>query len=139
MDREQCPECGGAYIDGLTCWDQLGAILSWEAQDPALAAVHFLTVACYNLQHPAQFTDVALAGLRTALVDHLQHGTPVTELRRRAGRAYGGSRRVLKPPEERRPILRRWSIPIAEVYAHGEPNAATDRVRAWAARLLSEC
>ncbi|HEY0736847.1 MAG TPA: DUF5946 family protein [Herpetosiphonaceae bacterium] len=51
------PECGGSTVDGLTCWEQLGALIAWEYDDPELAAEHFLTVAAYNLQHPAQFTD----------------------------------------------------------------------------------
>ena len=49
-----CLECGTRRVDGLTCWEQLGAILAWEWQDPELQAVHFLTVASYTLQHPAQ-------------------------------------------------------------------------------------
>ena len=52
-----CPECGGPRVNGLTCWEQLGMIGVWEFQDPELMAEHFLTVASYNLQHPAQFTD----------------------------------------------------------------------------------
>ena len=76
-----CPECGAPATDGLTCWAQLGAILAWEWGDPALQAQHFLTVACYNLQHPAQFTGEALAGLRELFVAHLEQGTEIAELR----------------------------------------------------------
>lgn len=46
-----CPECGAPTGDGLTCWEQLGSILAWEYNDPALMAEHFLTVASYNLQN----------------------------------------------------------------------------------------
>jgi hypothetical protein len=117
----------------MTCWEQLGGVLAWEAHDPALGAEHFLTVACYNLQHPAQFADEVVAGLQAALVDHLDRGVAVAELRRRAGRAYQGSRRVLRPEAERRPVLRRWAMTIADVYLPARPEGAAERVRRWAA------
>jgi hypothetical protein len=132
---ETCPECGGARVNGLTCWEQLGMIGVWEFQDPALLAEHFLTVASYNLQHPAQFTDEAIAGLRVALIDRLDKGTPVSELRRRAGRTYQGSRRVLRPGAERHPTLRAWPMTIADVYLPDQPQGAPERVRAWAASI----
>lgn len=133
-----CPECGALHIDGLTCWEQLGAILAWEWQDPALQAQHFLTVASYNLQHPAQFTDEALAGLRALYVEHLDRGAPVAELRHRVGRLAEGSRRILKPENERRPVLRRWRLTVADVYQAGDPAGAAQRVRDWAESIREE-
>ncbi len=59
-DIETCPECGARSVNGMNCWEQLGLLLAWEYDDPELQAEHFLTVAAYNLQHPAQFTDEAL-------------------------------------------------------------------------------
>ena len=133
-----CPECGAPLVDGMTCWEQLGGILAWEAQDPELQAVHFLTVATYNLQHPAQFTDEAVAGLRSALIDHLDQGVAVEKLRRRASQAYEGKRRVFKAEAEQRPVLRRWPMTIADVYLPDQPEGAAARVRAWAAAVRSE-
>jgi hypothetical protein len=133
-----CPECGAPLVDGMTCWEQLGAIGAWEFQDPELMAEHFLTVATYNLQHPAQFTDEALAGLRVALIDRLDQGVAVEELRRRAARAYAGKRRVRKAEAERRPVLRRWRMTIADVYIPDQPQGAAARVRAWAAAVRSD-
>jgi hypothetical protein len=69
-----CPECGASPVDGLNCWEQLGMVISWEGQDPELAAEHFLTVASYNLQHPAQFTEEALAGLRASFIERVDRG-----------------------------------------------------------------
>jgi Family of unknown function (DUF5946) len=122
----------------MSCWEQLGALLAWEADDPELAAEHFLTVACYNLQHPAQFTDEALAGLRAAFTDRLDIGVAVAELRRRASRQFDGPRRVLKDASERRPVLRPWSTTIAGVYLPGHPEGAAERVRAWAGAVRRE-
>ena len=133
-----CAECGAPPVSGMNCWAQLGALLAWEWDDPALQAEHFLTVASYNLQHPAQFTDDALAGLRSAFVERLDKGVGVKELRRRAARGYEGKMRVLKPTSERRPVPRRWSMTIADVYLPDQPHAATARVRAWAAAIRAE-
>ena len=130
-----CPECGAFEVDGLDCWGQLGGVLAWEAHDPELAGEHFLTVACYNLQHPAQFTAAALDNLRAGLIAHLEQGVAIAELRRRASRAFEGAQRVLKPAAERRPVLRRWPLTIADVYLPAQPAGAADRVRAWAAAV----
>ena len=130
-----CPECGAPVVDGLSCWEQLGAILAWEWQDPALLAVHFLTVASYNLQHPAQFTDDALAGLRAAFIEHLDQGVSVAEVRRRVSSVAEGKMRVLKPEANRRPVLRPWPMTVADVYLPDQPQGAADRVRAWAAAI----
>jgi len=139
MDGEgACPECGAPTVARRSCWEQLGALLAWEFDDPALQAEHFLTVAAYNLQHPAQFTDEALAGLRAAFVERLDRGVAVEELRRRAARRFEGKTRVLRKPAERRPVLRRWKITIADVYTPERPAGAADRVRAWAAAIRQE-
>ncbi|MBI3968761.1 MAG: hypothetical protein HY329_24255 [Chloroflexi bacterium] len=125
-------------MNGLTCWEQLGAIPAWESQDPELLAEHFLTVASYNLQHPAPFTDEALADLRTAFVDRLDHNVPVEHLRRRAAKTYAGKKRVLKKESERRPALRPWSIMIADVYLPDQPEGADASGRAWARSIRAE-
>ena len=135
QQRARCPECGAPAIDGLSCWEMLGWLLAWEAHDPELSAEHFLTVASYNLQHPAQFTDAAIAGLRAAYIDHLDRGVPTSELRRRVGTAVAGDTRVLRPKAERRPLLRRWELTIADVYLPDQPEGAAGRVRAWAAAI----
>jgi hypothetical protein len=133
-----CPECDAPRVDGLTCWEQLGAIIAWEWQDPELLAVHFLTVASYNLQHPAQFTSEAMAGLREQFIEHLDHGVPVAEIRRRISRTAAGATRVLKPQEERRPVRRQWPMTIAHVYIPDHPQGAAERVKAWAASIRDE-
>lgn len=144
MDSQQawtetsCPECGAPWNHGPSCWEQFGAILAWEWQDPELQAVHFLTVAAYNLQHPAQFTDAALTGLRAAFIDYLDNDITIAEIRARMSRLTAGKPRVLRPEAERRPMLRRWRMTIADVYLSGQPEGAAQRVIAWAASLRSE-
>ena len=137
-DGARCPECGAPRLDGMTCWEQLGLLIAWEYDDPELQAEHFLTVASYNLQHPAQFTDEALAGLRAMFIEHLDNGLAVQEIRRRIGSAAAGNRRVLRDEAERRPGLRSWSMTIADVYVPDRPAGAGGRVRAWAGSIRNE-
>ena len=137
-EQDTCPECDAPRVEGMNCWEMLGALGAWEFQDPELMAGHFLTVASYNLQHPAQFTDEALAGLRTAVIDYLDHGVSTVELRRRAARAYEGKRRVLKPEAERQPVLRQWAMTIADVYIPNHPEGAAGRVRKWGTSIRRE-
>ncbi len=133
-----CLGCGAPSVNGMTCWEMLGAIIAWEHQDLELLAEHFLTVASYNLQHPAQLTEAALAGLHAVFVEHLDQGLAVTEIRRRVGKAAAGATRVLKPKHERQPVLRQWTMTIADVYLPDQPEGAAERVRAWAATIRRE-
>jgi len=133
-----CLECGAPTIDGITCWEQLGLLIAWEYDDPELQAEHFLIVASYNLQHPAQFTDEALAALRTAFIERLDNGLTIAEIRQRVGKATGGKRRVLRDEAERQPMFRAWSITIADVYIPDKPQGAAERVRMWAASIRNE-
>lgn len=130
-----CPECGAPPRDGLDCWEQLGILLAWEWDDPELQAEHFLTVACYNLQHPARFTDATLAGLRAALFERLDRGAAVAELRRRMAGGFEGPTPVLKDVSARQPVLRAWPMTLADVYLPEQLEGAAARVRAWAATI----
>lgn len=133
-----CLECGAQKIRGMSCWEQLGGILAWEWHDPDLQSVHFLTVASYNLQHPAQFTHEALEKLQEMFIDHLDNGTPVSLLRQRMARHAAGEKKVLRDVAMQQKILRHWHITIADVYLPDHPQGAADRVRAWARCIRSE-
>ena len=135
---EHCPECGAPLVEGMNCWEQLGAIIAWEWQDPELMAQHFLTVASYNLQHPAQFTEEAITGLAQQFCEHLDKGLPVTEIRRRVAQSAEGKTKVLKPEAERHPVLKQWSMTIADVYLPDQPQGAAERVKAWATSIRSQ-
>ncbi len=122
----------------MNCCEMLGAILAWEWSDPELMQEHFLTVASYNLQHPAQFTNEMLTRLGEVYVQRLDNQLPIAEIRRRMGQATAGSTRVRKPEAERQPTLRHWRMTIANVYLPNQPVGAAGRVRAWAAAIRRE-
>lgn len=130
-----CPECGAPAVDGLSCFEQMAQVLGWEGQDPELAAMHFLTVASYNLQHPAQFTDAALAGLKALYREAVDGGWTNAQTRRRAVEMGTGQAKVLRPEAERRPVLKTWEKTIGDVYLPTQPEGAVERVRAWVAAI----
>ncbi|MBM7841911.1 DUF5946 family protein [Herpetosiphon giganteus] len=129
---DMCAECGAPQVEGLSCWEQLGGLIAWEYNDPALHARHFLVVACYNLQHPAQFTAAALAELWVGFNDYLDHGVSAATLRQQAAKRYAGATRVLRPEAERQPQLQRWSMTIADVYLPDQPQGVVERLLRWA-------
>ena len=133
-----CAECRAPRVKGMTCWEMLGVLIAWEYDDPELLAEHFLTVASYNLQHPAQFTETALADLQAVFIERLDHGLGIAEIRRRVGKVAAGATPVLKPEAERQAVLRQWSMTIADVYLPARPEGAAERVRAWAAVIRRE-
>lgn len=65
-------------------------------------------------------------------------GLPVTEIRRRVAQSAEGKAKVLKPEVARRPVLKRWSMTIADVYLPNQPEGAAARVKAWAASIQPE-
>ena len=122
----------------MDCFEQLAWTIGWESEDPALAALHFYTVASFNLQHPAQFTDEALAGLRSLYLEAVDAGWTNEQVRRRAVERGAGQRQVLRPAADRRPALKRWSRTIDDVYLPDQPEGAAERVRDWVAAIRRE-
>ena len=133
-----CPECGAPEINDMNCFEQLCAIGVWEFNDPELLAEHFLTVASYNLQHPAKFTGEALKALSAVFIDHLDNNLPVPEISKRIAQMSEGKKRVLRDESEQRPILRTWKMTIADVYIPNRPEGVAQRVREWAASVKKE-
>lgn len=131
MDH-MCPECGALWPEGFSCEQAFHALLAQEWQDPDLQAEHFFLVACYNLQHPASFTDEALKNLQQGLFARLETGLSILDLRKRAEARFNGSNRVKKPEAERQVQLRRWTFTLVDVYAEGALEGAAERVRDWA-------
>jgi hypothetical protein len=131
MDNK-CLECGALQRNGLDCRHMLGEIITWEYADPELLKKHFLTVASYNLQHPSQFTDEAIQGLKISLSNYLSGKEGISEIRQRNTLASEGSKRVRKPEPERVIVPRKWPVTIADVYLPDQPQGVADRVQAWA-------
>ena len=133
-----CPECGAPMVDGKGCRDLLAAILGWESADTELFSLHFYTVAAFNLQHPAQFTEEALHELRGVFVEALDGNAPIEALARRTGTTFQGDKRGPQEEDERNPVGKSWTVTAADVFGGGRPEGAAYRVRRWATSVRGE-
>jgi len=136
--QETCAECGARPVAGMNCKDQLATILGSESADPELSLLHFYTIASFNLQHPAQFTDEAIRVLRGVFVEALDGTTPIETLSRRMGAKFEGEKPVLRPAGDRHPVQRAWDVTAADVFAGGRPYGAAYRVRRWATSVRAQ-
>ena len=132
-----CSECGAFSYDGLTCPERLHRILALEKTYPELQALHFLTVAAYNIQHPAQFTTGVIEGLRRSFAEYLDKHITIDEIKRH-NREFNTGKLVLRPFSERYTVLRIWQMTTADVYLSFQPQGTAQRVRKWAESVRSE-
>ena len=127
-----CPECNGLLVNDLSCFEQLGQIIAWESQDPELFAVHFLTVASFNLQHPSQFETGVIEDLKITFLEYLDKKTTTQNIRKKFAVLYGGNTKVLKPKLDRIIKPREWDMTISNVYIPNKPQGAAKRIQSWA-------
>jgi hypothetical protein len=136
-----CPECGAQLEDGINCQSIFDSFLALEFSDPEYGKVHFITVACFMIQH-GRYSDAALAWIQPALRAYLEEGLPVNELRRYAGAVINSSERswkVLRAAQDK-PLRRvNWRVTIADVAAHtGNAADYCACVRQWGMATLEQ-
>jgi hypothetical protein len=129
-DVPNCSECGAFSHDGLTCQERLCGMVSLERTDPEMQSLHFLTVAAYNLQHPAQFTSEAVECLRRSFAEYLVNKIPIDAIKQQ-GQEFNGPKCVLRPALERTPVLRSWEMTTADVFLPFQPQGTAERVKKW--------
>ena len=138
---ERCKQCGAAYDHGADCESCFHALLAFENERPAaFGAVHHLTVATYYLQHPAGYTNEALAHWRE-IVGKALNGVPIRELRELSGRRFGGAKRV-REPGSIAPAWwpTAWPIAIQDVFVPGmaaDVDTYVHRAREWGRATLA--
>ncbi len=127
-----CPECGAPG-----CREKFESMLALEFQDPGVfGAVHHVTVICYNLQHPARFSDEALAWMRSTLRAVVEAGLSPAELRERSKKRFNGRVKVLsKIPKA--PRKTEWSMTAVGVRTDG-PDVYVNDIMAWAQAILKD-
>ena len=136
-ELNKCGECGAEKVDGLSCFERFGTVLSWEATDQELLGLHFWTVACYNLQHPAQFTDDAIKGLKEVFCEAYDKDVPISYIRKKMSRLTDGKFKVIKE-QASEPKLVKWSMTISDIYNQKQPDRAADRVNQWRKTVREE-
>lgn len=118
-------------------------MLAFEYENPeSYGAVHHLTVACYNLQHPGGFTEAALAWMRASVAVAVNSGEPPQEWLRRARQQFNGKNKVkvVRGPEEvptRLPANLHWSMTVADIPLDSS-TAYVAGVQAWARQVLAD-
>lgn len=134
-----CPGCGAPRQRGLTCREQWEELLALEFSDLRAGRVHFLTVACYQLQHPSSFalSPEATEQLRSALEDVVVHQRPVTAVRDEMQQAFTGSRRVRSAGSAETTPSSTWSVTVADLGAP-DPLEHEERIHRWARAVLDD-
>jgi len=138
----RCPECGNLVPPNTTCRDRFYEMLTIEAEVPGgpTGLAHFFAVASYNLQHPSQFVSEAVTGLFQSLRDAVEGRASVAELRRRASRAFEGSARVLRRPEDPPSVPagwpNEWPMTVADMCGVA-PTRYNAQAEAWARSVVA--
>lgn len=136
-----CPECG-AKLDAYTsCQEIFDQFLALEFSDPEYGAVHFLTVACFMIQH-YQYSESALTWIKQTLGAHLSNNMTADQLRKLAYIDSSNTDRdwkVLRQKDDPQPVHLEWSVTIADV-AGNFTDAAGYRewINRWAQATLAQ-
>ena len=135
-----CPECGVTFTEDDTCQTIFDAFLALEFTDPGYGEVHFLTVACFMIQH-GRYSDAALRWIEQKLRSNLA-GTPADQIRQQAAQEAGPGTRTWKvtrqPGEPPLPKIA-WSLTIADVArSYQDAQSYQVWVKRWAEVTLQE-
>jgi hypothetical protein len=134
-------------VEGKTCREAFEELIAREFQYPVCGQVHHLTVLCYDLQHPRQFTPQALAWSQDALRAAVEEGVSPVELRRRARQQFSRKNkpRVIKESspasfaeagEKDKPAFR-WRMTALDALGESA-EGHNQRVEAWARSVLAD-
>jgi hypothetical protein len=136
-----CPECGAVYQEGDSCQAIFDSFLVLEFSDPAYGEVHFLTVACYMVQH-GRYSDEGLGWIEKTLRAHLEQGIPVEHIRQQAGKETQQGTRTWKVTRQAgdTPLSRiDWSMTIADVTKnYMDAESYCTLIRKWAGITVKE-
>ena len=124
--------------DGVTCESIFGEFMSLEFTDPSYGQVHFLTVACYMIQHH-HYSDEAYVWIQSALMHYLEKGRSSEKIRLDAAQGPGRTKGIRRPSDA--PLLPRvaWSMTIADVAAQvSDAESYRSLIHDWGLLTLNE-
>lgn len=144
----RCPACGAMLRGGWTCETAFHQALAWDyVNEHGAWQVHHLTVLCYHLQHPHDYSPEGLAWARIQIGKIIeQHLPPHDALLAVPGvagspeqglfAAPGRKVKITSTPERYGAYLRQpaWTMTIIDCVSDG-PQVYAERVRAWAASV----
>lgn len=133
-----CAECGTLLTDGDTCRAIFERMMAREFQEFATyGAVHHLSVLCFNIQHPAGYSDDYWRYAVALLTETVEHDLPGEVIRARMRREMAPGRRTLtirgapSMPHTHAWTMRCGDIPLDDAARY------TDAVRAWARSIVA--
>lgn len=130
MNEDHCPECGAAVAGGLTGCQLLFEEIGFRAaQHPRIAAVHWLAVDAYCMQHVERYCRSAksYAAHLTGLCCGVEHGAD-RKIYAAIQRWLNGKVVLEKPPT----LNQRGSLTIVAVLADQDVEKTRTRVKEWA-------
>jgi Family of unknown function (DUF5946) len=141
MMPNACPQCGATLRGDTSCQSIFESLLALEFSHTGYGKVHFLTVACYMIQHE-QYSDEALKWMAKNLEDYLRGKVSPAMLTRLAAKETDQSRRtwkVTRQPASRELPKISWSMTISDVKAHTQDAVGyCAKIKQWARTTLSE-
>lgn len=136
-----CPECGAVHNKAASCQEILDAFLAQEFTDPGYGAVHFLTVACFMIQH-RRYSDSGMAWIADKLRLYLEHGMTADQIRQQAAKEAAPAQRkwkVTRAPDAPPLPEVAWSMTIADVAAqYQDAESYRTLIEQWARATLRE-
>ncbi len=135
-----CSICGAKSNSGETCEELFHQFLTLEFADPEYGQVHFLTVACYMVQHHG-YSDEGLVWIRDQLRAFLEQGATTGQLRGNAlnWRAEAPDVKVKRQPGSRPLPNVAWRVTAVDVAAVMEdPQAYCQAVTRWGECVLDQ-
>ncbi len=112
-----CMDCGALHQNERDCEAVFNDFLALEFTDPEYGAVHFLTVACYMIQH-RKYSLEGLMWIEQKLRDYLEKGRTAAQIRRQASqearqerRSWKVTHRLGEPEQQKNP----WTMTIIDV------------------------
>jgi hypothetical protein len=140
-DVKVCPECGAVTVPARACQEIFDEFLALEFSDPNFGVVHFLTVACFMIQH-RRYSDEGLHWIAGKLRDHLEKGISVENIRRQANRDASRDNRRWKAGrasnERQLPVID-WRMRICDVnFPSGDATIYCEEITHWARLTLED-
>ncbi|MDQ2717727.1 MAG: DUF5946 family protein, partial [Chloroflexota bacterium] len=138
---EHCLECGAVLSEGSTCQKIFEEFLGLEYTNPVYGQVHFLTVACFMIQH-GRYSDEGLSWIQSMLRAYLDEQLTAQQFRQRAARGMSGVTRTWKVTRRAdAPPLPKvaWSMTIADVaQSMQNPEEYCEQITQWARTTLQQ-
>lgn len=138
---EQCAACGAVLPEGSTCQSIFDELQLLEFTDPAYHRVHFLSVACFMIQH-GLYSDEALVWMQEKMQIYLDRQLTNQQLRQLIGNETSSATRTWKVvrPKDAAPLPKiAWSMTIVDIIESAQDTEQyCQQVKQWARVILQQ-